>query len=245
MRFTLALFGVFLFLAAPLIHGQDAEKPSPDAKKTPVKKGPNRGTFECTITAGDKTKTFDTPSKAMTEARRSVSRQKRSKDGVDFTASLKLNGTEYTFSDPKSAMDACSALLQANRRLLKLRMGLGDIGDIPAFDPAKVPGADSAKNAAEVRRRIQAALQKSSGGGGGAGGYRRPAPPNPQAIQRTIATELQKARDEGLLPKALTLEERIAAEKEAVIQMLAAAFSKADGNEASAEGGEAKKKEAE
>jgi hypothetical protein len=217
-------------------------------KQVPTKQVPQPGRFEISVTSGDKVKSFPHPAKALTEISRAVARAKQAKEGEApaFEAALTLNDQMFTFSDPEAALDACKALSTAMRDLPKLRMGLGDLGEIPEAKPETQPqppgttkqptGAKSnAAAMAEVRRRINLALQRQMvGSGRGSYGIRMP---NPATMQQTINQELEKARQEGLLPanaSAANVGAGFAggdpkeAKKEAIVQTLAFAFGRAD-----------------
>jgi hypothetical protein len=125
-------------------------------------------------------------------------------------------------------------------------MGLGDLGEIPEVKPEEQPAAagnsDQPKPAlspaaaqAEVRRRINAALQRQMIGTGGGGASIRI--PNAQSMQNVINQELERARREGLLPANGTAAnpgggfaggDPREAHKETIVQTLAFTFSRAD-----------------
>ncbi len=239
LRCSLCL-SVLLTGAASAVFGQDAEKPSP--KAAPMKQVPTPGRFEIEVSAGEHKRSYNHPSKAISEVARALGRAKRAKEGEApaFEAAITLNDQAFTFTNPETALEACKALTATMRDLPKLRMGLGDLGEIPEVkpedNPANQPGAAKSPAAAmmEVRRRIQMALQKQMSGGGGGRGYGRPRMPNPLTMQRTIAQEIQKAQQEGLLPSnnagggGFAGGDPIEAKKEAIVQNLAFVLGQAD-----------------
>lgn len=215
-------------------------------KAAPMKQVPTEGTFEIQVTNGERESTYSHPAKALTDINRAVSRAKRAKEGeeIAFEAVLTLNDQVFTFSDPEAAFEACRTLTNAMRELPKLRMGLGDLGEIPevqkeeqpAANPTNQPMAPKSRAAAiaEVRRRINLALQKQMAGGGRSG---RPNIPNPLTMQRTIQQEIEKARQEGLLPSGAQVNnpgggfaggDPREAKKEAIVQTLGLVLGQAD-----------------
>jgi hypothetical protein len=241
-----------LFLPGSLTLGQEEEAP----KAAPAKTGPDPGKLEIQVTSGDKSKTYEHPSKALTDISRAAARAKKAKEGEEpaFQAEIHLNEQVFTFTDPEAAQEACKALSTAMRELPKLKMGLGDLGAIPeaaAAETTPMPNAtgnrpmapkNQAAATAEVRRRINAALQRQLVGTGGGGVSIRY--PTPQQMQQTINAEIEKARAEGLLPAnasaanagaGLNVGDPREAKKEALVQTLAFAFAKADGAEQPAE----------
>ncbi len=233
--------GLSLLLVAtpPAVHAQDAAKP--EAKPIPMKQVPTPGRFEMEVSSGEHKRTYSHPSKAISEIARAVGRAKRAKEGEApaFEAAITLNDQQFTFSDPAAALEVCKALTAAMRDLPKLRMGLGDLGEIPEVKPEEAQAAAANQQAAaktkaaammEVRRRIQMALRKQMMGGGRS---RRPRMPNPLTMQRTIAQEIQKAQQEGLLPSGAAAGgfgggDPIEAKKEAIVQNLAFVLGQAD-----------------
>ena len=202
------------------------------AKTVPMKQVPTPGRFEIQVTSGDREKTFDHPSRALSEIGRAVSRAKRAKEGEEpiFEAVLTLNDQTFTFNDPDGALEACKGVIAAMRDLPKLKMGLGDLGEIPEVKPDQqaaanpmTAGKSQAARVAEVRRRIQMALRKQTG------------VPNPLTTQKTIQQEIEKAKKEGLLPSGnnvnvptgFAIDPR-EAKKEAIVQTLAFALGQAD-----------------
>ncbi|WP_166829377.1 hypothetical protein [Thalassoroseus pseudoceratinae] len=216
------------------------------AADKPEKKGPNKGSLEITVTVDDREKSFDSQIRAITELRRAESKYQRLKSGetMMFSCVIDLNETKYEFTEPAAAREACQALTMATRRLSAIRKGLGDIGSIPEYDEeaaknaadADAPKVSPAQAMAIVRQRINAALyqQMVPRGSGSGGRPSQPSPPSPQAIQRLIAQEVQKARDEGLLPSnaaglnPLQAGDPVENEMEAITQMLSYVFSKAE-----------------
>ncbi|MCA9070999.1 MAG: hypothetical protein KDA84_18860 [Planctomycetaceae bacterium] len=215
-------------------------------KAAPMKQVPTEGTFEIKVTTGDREHTYSHPSKALTDIGRAVARAKRAKEGetVDFEAELTLNDQVFTFTNPEAAFEACRTLTNAMRELPKMRMGLGDLGEIPEVKKEEQPAADAgnqpmtaksrAAAVAEVRRRINLALRKQMAGSGRSG---RPSMPNPMTMQRTIQQEIEKARQEGLLPSAnqpnnpgggFAGGDPREAKKEAIVQTLGLVLSQAD-----------------
>jgi hypothetical protein len=146
-------------------------------------------------------------------------------------------------------------------------MGLGDLGEIPEVKPEEQPAAagnaDQPKAAispaaaqAEVRRRINQALQRQMIGTGSGGASIRI--PNAQSVQNVVNQELDRARREGLLPANGTAAnpgggfaggDPREAHKETIVQTLAFTFSRADStskaDEKPAEGKAAEPKESE
>ncbi len=207
-------------------------------------KGPNKGSLEITVSVDDREKTYDSPIRAVTELRRAESKYKRLKSGesMTFACVIDLNETKYEFNEPEAAREACQALTMATRRLSAIRKGLGDVGSIPEFDEkaaeeaqdSDMPQVSPAQAAAIVRQRINMALYQQMMPRGNSGRPSQPTPPNPQTIQRIIAQEVQKARDEGLLPSAdagvnpLQAGDPVENEMEAVTQMLSYVFRKSE-----------------
>jgi hypothetical protein len=243
---VLAVWTLLVCLVVPPGFAQD----EPAEKEE--KKGPNKGTLEITVVSGEKEKTYDTPLKPMSDLRRAVSKFKRLKEGEvsDFSATITLNGTGYQFDDPSDAQNACQALTNASRRLAAVRLGLGDIGEIPSFDPnaaalpaAAAPPTNPAQVKALIQRRVMQALYQQMMPQVTPGrAPSTPRPPSPQQIQQIYAQEIQRARDEGLLPSApttgagtgagtgaaaLPAADPVETAKEEALQMLALAFSKA------------------
>lgn len=233
--------GLMLAVAPSPVLAED-EAP----KAAPKKQVPTEGVFEIQVASGEREHTYSHPSKALSEIGRAVSRAKRAKEGEApaFEAVLTLNDQVYTFSDPEAAFDACRTLVNAMRELPKMRMGLGDLGEIPevkkedlaAASPTNQPKAPRSRAAAEaeVRRRINIALQRQMAGGGRSG---RPSIPNPLSMQRTIQQEIEKARKEGLLPSGtqpnnpgggFTGGDPREAKKEAIVQTLGLVLGQAD-----------------
>ncbi len=237
------LFSVLSFSVLWIGPGLLAAQEKPAAPQPPMKLVPTPGRFDLKVTSGDREKSFTHPAKAVSEISRALSRLKRTKDGEApvFEAVFTLNDQAFTFSDPEAALEACKALTNTMRDLPKLKMGLGDLGTIPEVKaediPAPAAGTPKSQAAAvaEVKRRIQMALQKQLGGGrGGYGG--RPSMPNPATIQRTIQQEVEKARAEGLLPPLNNTPaagggfaggDPREARKEAIVQSLALVLGKA------------------
>jgi hypothetical protein len=237
-------------LFVPGVSAQVQEEEAP--KPAPAKTGPDPGKLEIQVTSGDKSKTYEHPSKAISDISRAVTRAKRAKEGeaLVFESAIHLNEQVFTFTDPEAALEACKALSTAMRELPKLKMGLGDLGAIPEAKPEEtnpMPNATGNRPMAprnqaaamqEVRRRINIALQRQMVGSGGGIRY-----PTPQQMQQTINAEVEKARAEGLLPantNAANAANAFAgdpreAKKEAIVQTLAFAFSKADAPEEPAE----------
>lgn len=228
-----------LFLPGSLAWGQEEEAP----KAVPAKQGPDPGKLEIHVTSGEKSKTYEHPSKAMSDIARAASRAKKAKEGEEqvFEAAFHVNDQVFTFSDPEAAQEACKALSSAMRELPRLRMGLGDLGEIPETAPETEPMPNGttkpmgpispAAAKAEVRRRINLALRRQIVGTGLTIRY-----PSPAQVQQTINAEVEKARQEGLLPAAGNVGgDPREAKKEAIVQTLAFAFSKADAGEEPAE----------
>lgn len=232
--------GLLLMMDRPAARAEDE---APNA--APMKQVPTPGRLEIEVTAGERVKSFTHPSKALSEIGRALSRAKRAKEGEEpaFEAALTLNDQLFTFSDPEAALEACKALALAMRDLPKLKMGLGDLGDIPEVKPEDQPqpgaptntkpmGARSRAAAmAEVRRRINLALQRQMLGAGTGGVTIRI--PNQAMMQQTIKQELEKARREGLLPDNTTAAnlgggDPREARKEAIVQTLAFTLGQAD-----------------
>ncbi len=217
-----------------------AGKKQPPLKQAPVKYVPQPGRFEIKVTMGDKVKSFPHPAKALSEIIRAVGRAKKAKEGdaPAFEAALTLNDQVFTFGNPEAALEACKTLSTAMRSLPKLKMGLGDLGEIPAVKPEDQAAAGPMGQAKQiagmmvVRQRIQVALQRQMGSRRGR--YGIPQAPNPAAMQQIIAQEIQKAQAEGLLPAAPMGNAGFAggdpreAQKESIVQTLAFAFCKAD-----------------
>jgi hypothetical protein len=233
-----------LLMGSCSAFAQDEEAPKPP----PAKQGPDPGHLEIVVTSGEKVKTFEHPSKAIKDISQAVTRQKRAKEGEEplFEAQMTLNDQRFTFTDPTEALEACKALTNAMRELPRLKMGLGDLGEIPeaaAEVPTQQPGTttkpmgprNQAAAMAEVRRRINLALQRQVVGTGSGGISIRY--PSPAQMQQTINQEIEKARQEGLLP-ANTNAANVGAgfpggdpreaKKEAIVQTLAFAFAKAE-----------------
>jgi hypothetical protein len=244
---AITLAALLMFLACAVGGAMAADEPAAGVAGEKPKQGPNAGQFEIAITTDGETRTYDAPSKAIASLRRAVSQQKRTREGEtpDFTAVITLNGTAYEFTDATDAQSACQSVTLATRQLATIRMGLGDIGPLPQLDPqlaAQTAQQDMKPTPAQammiVRQRIMLAMMNanssSSGGGGFGGRPRRPSMPNPLRMQQRLnqitQQEIQKARDEGLLPSgpAAVQGDPIEHQKEAVVQMLAMAFSKAD-----------------
>lgn len=247
-----------LFLFESRAYCQEEAAP----KAAPAKTGPDPGKLEIQVTSGDKSKTYEHPSKAMTDISRAVSRAKKAKEGEEpaFEAAIHLNDQVFTFTEPDAALEACKSLSLAMRELPKLKMGLGDLGAIPeaAAEANPMPNGttrpaapkNQAAAMAEVRRRINNALQQQivgTGRGGVSINY-----PTPQRMQQTINAEIEKARQEGLLP-ANTNPTNVGAgllggdpretKKEAIVQTLALAFGKANVGDQPAEGANPKPEE--
>lgn len=224
-------------LHAPLF-AQDAAQTKAD------KQVPTPGRFEIHVASGDREKSFEHPSKALSEIGRALSRARRAREGEEptFEAALTLNEQRFTFNAPEAALEACKDLGLAMRELAKLRMGLGDLGEIPEVKSDEQPqaanpmpkGQSKAARVAEVRRRIQIALRKQMTGG-------RPGRPpkrlNPLAVRKTIQKEIEKARQEGLLPSGtnpanagggFAAGDPREARKEAIVQALALTLGQAD-----------------
>src|SRR5690606_2656969 len=114
----------------------------------------------------------------------------------------------------EAAQEACKALANAMRELPKLRMGLGDLGEIPEVKPEDKPqpmatptgkpmGKISPAAARQiVRQRINAAIQQKMIGTGSGGASIRI--PNPATMQQVVQQEVDRARREGLLPAGNT-----------------------------------------
>lgn len=231
--------------------GQEEDAP----KAAPAKTGPDPGNLEIQVTSAGKSKSYEHPSKALMDIARAAARIKKAKEGDDisFEAAIHLNDQVFTFTDPEAAQEACKALTTAMRELPKLKMGLGDLGAIPeaAAETTPMPNAtgnrptapkNQAAAMAEVRRRINVALQQQLVGTGRGGVSIRY--PTPQQMQQTINAEIEKARAEGLLPAnanaanagtGVTGGDPREARKEAIVQTLAFAFGKADTGEQPAE----------
>ena len=230
---------VLLGITLPSWADEEPAAKEPPKKEAP--KVPDKGKFEIEVTSGERAKTFDHPSQALSEIARAVARAKRAKDGETplFEAVMTLNEQVFKFSDPEAAQEACKAVTTALRELPKLRMGLGDLGEIPDVNPedANPTGRTKAQAVAEVRRRIQVALRQQLSGGTRSG---RPTMPTPQTMQRIVAQEVDKARQEGLLPPDSNAGgfgggDPREAKKEAIVQTLALAFSKADSADSAGE----------
>jgi hypothetical protein len=243
---SILLFNISLAMLLSInggpIHGQDDTPKAAPAKQAPVKQIPQPGKLEITVTSGDKEKSYTHPAKALPDINRALSRAKRAKEGEEpiFETAITLNEQLFTFSDPEAALEACKGLAAAMRDLPKLRMGLGDLGEIPEVKPEEQPAAagnsDQPKPAlspaaaqAEVRRRINAALQRQMIGTGSI--------PNAQSVQNVVNQELERARREGLLPANGTAAnpgggfaggDPREAHKETIVQTLAFTFSRAD-----------------
>lgn len=218
---------------SPTVSAQDDA-----AKAVPMKQVPTPGRFEIQVTSGDREKTFSHPSKALSEIGRAVSRAKRAKEGEEpiFEAVLTLNDQTFTFNDPEGALEACKGVIGAMRDLPKLKMGLGDLGEIPEVEADQQPavnpmpkGKSKAAAVAEVRRRIQIAMRKQMAG--------RPTIPNPLTMQKIVQQEVEKARKEGLLPSAANNRVQVPdgfaidpreARKEVIVQTLALSLAQAD-----------------
>ena len=236
--------GLLLILEPPAVRAQDDA-----AKPAPMKPVPTPGKLEIEVTAGDKTETYEHPSKALRDIGRAVSRTKRAKEGEEpvFEAVITLNDQVFNFSDPEAALEACKALAGALRDLPKLKMGLGDLGEIPEVKPEDQPqqgqpqttkpkGPPSRAAAmAIVRQRINAALQRQMIGTGSSGAGLRI--PNPTTMQQIVNQELEKARREGLLPTGANANagnlgafagDPREAKKEAIVQTLAFVLGQAD-----------------
>jgi hypothetical protein len=243
----IAWTAALLFVACAAGAALAADEPAaglPDAKE---KQGPNEGQFEITISTDGDTKTYDAPGKAVSLLRRAVSAQKRAPEGEEplFSAVITLNGTGYEFTDAAAAQYACQVVTQAARQLSAIRMGLGDIGPLPEIDPELAAEKlqegmkpTPAQAMMIVRQRIMAAMNQEMAqsllpsGRGGSAQVRVPDPRQMQAMQQRMnqiaQQEIQKAQAEGLLPAGpvAVQGDPVANQKEAVIQMLALAFSK-------------------
>ncbi len=179
---------LFCCLSLPMIlmggksaMAQAEEAPKEAPKAAPAKQVPNPGRLEIQVTSGEKVKTFDHPSKATKEISQAVTRDKRAKEGEEpvFEAVMTLNDQTFTFTEPERALEACKALTNAMRELPRLKMGLGDLGEIPepAPDTQPMPNAQGTKPTppknqaaamAIVRQRINLALQRQMLGTGAA-----------------------------------------------------------------------------
>lgn len=244
--FLLSSLALSLMLTvAPSLALAQGDAPKGTPKAVPMKQVPTKGVFEIKVSSGEREHTYSHPSKALTDINRAVSRAKRAKEGEEpfFQADLTLNDQVFTFSDPEAAFGACRTLTNAMKELPKMRMGLGDLGGIPEMKKEDKPAAPSgqpmtpksrAAAVAEVRRRINMALRKQLGGSGRSG---RPSMPNPLTMQRTIQQEIEKARQEGLLPSGnqpnnpgggFAGGDPREAKKEAIVQTLALVLGQAD-----------------
>ncbi len=246
LLFFAVMFGLALSADLSPVWAQDE---APQA--APMKQAPTPGKLEIQITSDDKTESFDHPGKAIRDLGRAISRAKRAKEGEEpaFEAVFTLNDQVFTFGDPEAALGAAKALITALRELPRLRMGLGDLDEIPELkledqqEQQQQPAANQkpkgqisrAAAIAEVRRRINVALQRQMFVPNTGGGVSLRIP-SQAMMQQVVKQEVDKARREGLLPdnttpaqlgKGLGTDPR-EARKDAIVQMLAAAFSHAD-----------------
>ena len=209
-------------------------------KPVPMKQVPTPGRFEMEVTSGEHKRSYAHPSKAISEIARAIGRAKRAKEGEApaFEAAITLNDQLFTFNDPEAALEACKAMTAAMRDLPKLKMGLGDLGEIPLMKPedAQAAIARPASRRQIQSRRDDGSPPPDSNGFAKANAGQRPQSPAPHAQPAEHA-----AHDRPGNPKSpegrLIAHQRdrrrlggdpIEAKKEAIVQSLAFALSQAD-----------------
>lgn len=245
-RSAAALFVLLLvggLMSLPAVADEVAGDAEKEAGKPAVKQGPQKGLLEIRVETGKTDKTYTIPGKAMPTIARTAALQKRRPDDVAFRATITLNEEAWEFRSAEDAKVACMALIEASRRLPRVRLGLGDLDKLP--DAAAITVAANTVNPrVEVQRRIQEALQKQMQPRPGA---TRPPMPNPLTIQRTINEVVKKAREEGLITDKgpATGVNLQAVEKDAVAMLLGKAFSTGTPTEPGAKEEEPAKKPAE
>lgn len=202
--------------------------------------------FVATIITGNRSRDFDSPARAMSELQRAVWLNRRARQAdLDFRAVLTVNGVEHDFTSPEEARAACHAVIEALRRLTKVRAALEDVGRIPVPErpgndeddsPSERPAAAQEQALLTIRQRVNEALRQEVRRNQGR-------LPDQERWQQILAEQMDRARRDGLVnndapalatepqPAAVALEARKLAEIESVRHMLSRAFSTASREE--------------
>ena len=239
----------FCMAAEPQLEGSGHAAEAPSAEPQPGdadgdEAAPSTGApvFVATIITGNRSREFDSPARAMSELQRAVWLSRRARqDELEFRAVLAVNGVEHEFSSPDQARVACQAVIEALRRLTKVRAALEDIGSIPIAEqpasdrdgrPSDQPAASQEQALRTIRQRVNEALRQEVRSNQGR-------LPDQERWQQILAEQMDRARQDGLVgqdvpalaaepqPATVALEARKHAEIEAVRHMLARAFSTA------------------
>jgi hypothetical protein len=235
--------------SGPAAEPLSAEPQPGDADRDESAQSAGSPVFVATIITGNRSREFDSPARAMSELQRAVWLNRRARqDELDFQAVLTINGVEHEFSSPDEARAACHAVIEALRRLTKVRATLEDIGSIPAAkpstsdrddSPSERPSASREQALLTIRQRVNEALRQEVRRNQGR-------LPDQERWQQILAEQMDRARRDGLVghdapapaaepqPATVALEARKHAEIVSVRHMLARAFSTASREDAEA-----------